>query len=131
MFAKLELTEDIKKFIKDTEYLNEDFNGIKELLFTSEMTRVEYSLVDIINIQFHFKEIKMSAYSKIKNNQELNIIEGMLIDRLLTKYNGLSLMSVEKHLEWINENCKEVESKMGLIGIIKQFLERIGNYVRK
>ena len=131
MFAKLELTEDIKKFIKDTEYLNEDFNGIKELLFTSEMTRVEYSLVDIINIQFHFKEIKMSAYSKIKNNQELNIIEGMLIDRLLTKYNGLSVMSVEKHLEWINENCKEVEPKMGLIGIIKQFLERIGNYVRK
>ena len=131
MFAKLELTEDIKKFIKDTEYLNEDFNGIKELLFTSEMTRVEYSLVDIINIQFHFKEIKMSAYSKIKNNQELNIIEGMLIDRLLTKYNGLSLISVEKHLEWINENCEEVEPKMGLIGIIKQFSERIGNYVRK
>lgn len=131
MFAKLELTEDIKKFIKDTEYLNEDFNEIKELLFTSEMTMVEYSLVDIINIQFHFKEIKMSAYSKIKNNQELNIIEGMLIDRLLTKYNGLSLISVEKHLEWINENCEEVEPKMGLIGIIKQFSERIGNYVRK
>ena len=70
MFAKLELTEDIKKFIKDTEYLDEDFNEIKELLFTSEMTKVEYSLIDIMNIQFYFKEIKMSAYSKVKNNQE-------------------------------------------------------------
>ena len=47
MFAKLELTEDLKKFIKDTEYLNEDFNDIKELLFTSEMTKIKYSLVDI------------------------------------------------------------------------------------
>lgn len=131
MFAKLELTEDIKKFIKDTEYLDEDFNEIKELLFTSEMTKVEYSLIDIMNIQFHFKEIKMSAYSKVKNNQKLDIIEGMLIERLLTKYNGLNLISVEEHLKWINENCEEVEPKMGLIGIIKQISERIGNYVRK
>ncbi len=131
MFAKLELTEDIKKFIKDTEYLDEDFNEIKELLFTSEMTKVEYSLIDIMNIQFYFKEIKMSAYSKVKNNQELDIIEGMLIERLLTKYNGLNLISVEEHLKWINENCEEVEPKMGLIGIIKQISERIGNYVRK
>ena len=131
MFAKLELTEDIKKFIKDTEYLDEDFNEIKELLFTSEMTKVEYSLIDIMNIQFYFKEIKMSAYSKVKNNQELDIIEGMLIERLLTKYNGLNLISVEEHLKWINENCEEVEPKMGLIGIIKQLTERIGNYVRK
>ena len=131
MFAKLELTEDIKKFIKDTEYLDEDFNEIKELLFTSEMTKVEYSLIDIMNIQFYFKEIKMSVYSKVKNNQELDIIEGMLIERLLTKYNGLNLISVEEHLKWINENCEEVEPKMGLIGIIKQISERIGNYVRK
>lgn len=131
MFAKLELTEDIKKFIKDTEYLDEDFNEIKELLFTSEMTKVEYSLIDIMNIQFHFKEIKMSAYFKVKKYQELDIIEGMLIERLLTKYNGLNLISVEEHLKWINENCEEVEPKMGLIGIIKQISERIGNYVRK
>ena len=131
MFAKLELTEDIKKFIKDTEYLNEDFNDIKELLFTSEMTKIKYSLVDIMNIQFHFKEIKRSTYHKVKSNQKLNIIEGMLIERLLTKYNVLILMSVEEHLNFIYKNCEDVESKRGIFAIIRQFSERIGNYGSK
>ena len=50
------------------------------------------------------------TYHKVKSNQKLNIIEGMLIERLLTKYNGLSLMSVEEHLNFIYKNCEDVES---------------------
>lgn len=111
MYAELELTKDIENFIKNTETYNESFDEIKELLFTSKMKKNTYSITDILNITMQYQNIKRNTYYKVLHEEKLNFIEGMLIERLITKYNGLELVSVEKHLKMIEENCIIVPDK--------------------
>lgn len=108
MYAEIELTEDIKNFLKETESYNETFDEIKELLFTNEMLSEHYSITEILKATMQFQEIKRNAYHKALHNQKLNYIEGMLIERLLTKYNGLELVSVNEHLKIIQESCIDI-----------------------
>ncbi len=122
MFAKVELTDEIIKFIKNSETHNESFNEIKELIFTSDMLNLKYSVIEQMKIKIQFQEMKNNTFYKILHNKELNYIEGMLFERLVTKYNGLELMSIEEHLKLIKECCEDIppKKKLNIIERIKQ-----------
>lgn len=122
MFAILELTEENVKILKEIKTHNEDFEEMKELIFTTKMLNQEYSLVDQINIKFQFQELKENAYYKALNKQKLNIIEGMLIERIIAKYNGYELISIEEHLKLIDQCCEDIPEKRNLLGFFESFL---------
>lgn len=132
MFAKVELTDEIIKFIKEAETYNESFEEIKELIFTSDMLKREYSFYDQINIILQFQKIKNNTFYKTLNNKELNYIEGMLLERLITKYNGLKIMPFEQHLKLIENCCEYMPEKKKFFKIFDFILERIRQiWIRK
>ena len=131
MFALLELTEENMKILKETKTHNENFEEIKELIFTTKMLKKEYSLVDQINIKFQFQELKKNAYYKALNKQKLNIIEGLLIERIIAKYNEYELISIEEHLKLIDQCCEDITEKRNLLRFFESFLIGFRRYKEK
>lgn len=124
MFAKVELTKELANFINESKKHTESFEEIKELIFTTEMIKKDYSFVEQINIVLQFQEIKNNTFYKALNNKELNYIEGMLLVRIIDKHNGLELPSFENHLEQVKECCKEIPPKSNFAKIFDFISER-------
>lgn len=124
MFARVELTKELADFIKESKKHSESFEEIKELIFTTEMIKKNYSFVDQINIILQFQKMKNNTFYKTLNNKELNYIEGMLLERLIAKHNGLELPSFENHLEQVKECCEEIPPKSSLAKIFDFISER-------
>lgn len=126
MFAKVELTEELKNFIQQWKKHNESFEEIKELIFTSEMLKANYTIVDQFNIGIQFQEIKRNTFSKTLNNKELNYIEGILLERLIAKHKGIKLMPFEEHLKQVEKRCEYVLAKSKSSKIFASVVERLG-----
>lgn len=126
MYAELELTEEIKEFINETKSYNETFEEIQELMFTSVMLSKEYSITEMLKATMQFQNIKRNAYYKVLHSQKMNYIEGMLIERLIAKYNGLELISVDEHLKLIQENCIDVPLESTISKTLGFIFKKIG-----
>lgn len=131
MFAILELTDENIRILKETRTCNECFDEIKELIFTTKMMDKEYSLLDQLRVKFQFQEIKRNAYFKALNKQKLNIIEGMLIERIIAKYNGYELISIEEHLKLIDQCCEDITEDKNILGFFDSLLTRFKNKAKK
>lgn len=105
MYATIELNEEIISFLNSMKKHTESFEEIKELVFTKERLKKNYTVVEKFNLTLQFQEIKKSAINKALNNQKLNYPEGFLIERLIAKYFDEKMISVEDHCKLINSNC--------------------------
>lgn len=110
MYATIELNEEIIRFLIYMKKHTESFEEIKELVFTQERLKKNYTVAEKFNLTMQFQEIKKSAINKALNNQKLNYPEGFLIERLIAKYFDEKMISVEDHCKLINSNCN-VEKK--------------------
>lgn len=105
MWAEVEVTNDILKFINKSKNHIETFDEIKELVFTEERLRTNYSIPDMMMLSLQFQRIKNSAFEKVLNHQKLNFPEGFVIERLLAKYYNEDYVSVEDHIQQIKLTC--------------------------
>lgn len=105
MWAKIDLTDDVVKFINEVQKHNESFDEIRELVFTKERLNTNYSAIEMLQLSMQFNEIKHSALNKILNNQPLNFPEGFLVERLMAKYMNEDYIPVEEHVARIRNNC--------------------------
>lgn len=129
MFAKVELTKELNDFINQCKNHNESFEEIKELIFTSEMLKRNYSFVDQLNIKMQFQEMKNNTFFKVLNNKELNYIEGMLLERLIDKHDNIELKSLEEHLKEIEMCCEYVPAKSKAAKMFACISERFGSWM--
>lgn len=129
MFAKVELTKELNDFINQCKNHNESFEEIKELIFTSEMLKRNYSFVDQLNIKMQFQEMKNNTFFKVLNNKELNYIEGMLLERLIDKHDNIELKSLEEHLKEIEMCCEYVPAKSKATKMFACISERFGSWM--
>ena len=127
MFAKVELTKELNDFINKCKNHNESFEEIKELIFTSEMLKRNYSFVDQLNIKMQFQGMKNNTFFKVLNNKELNYIEGMLLERLIDKHDNIELKSLEEHLKEIEMCCEYVPAKSKATKMFACISERFGS----
>lgn len=127
MFAKVELTKELNDFINQCKNHNESFEEIKELIFTSEMLKRNYSFVDQLNIKMQFQGMKNNTFFKVLNNKKLNYIEGMLLERLIDKHDNIELKSLEEHLKEIEMCCKYVPAKSKTAKMFACISERFGS----
>lgn len=127
MFAKVELTKELNDFINQCKNHNESFEEIKELIFTSEMLKRNYSFVDQLNIKMQFQGMKNNTFFKVLNNKELNYIEGMLLERLIDKHDNIELKSLEEHLKEIEMCCEYVPAKSKATKMFACISERFGS----
>lgn len=129
MFAKVELTKELNDFINQCKNHNESFEEIKELIFTSEMLKRNYSFVDQLNIKMQFQGMKNNTFFKVLNNKELNYIEGMLLERLIDKHDNIELKSLEEHLKEIEMCCEYVPAKSKATKMFACISERFGSWM--
>ena len=127
MFAKVELTKELNDFINQCKNHNESFEEIKELIFTFEMLKRNYSFVDQLNIKMQFQGMKNNTFFKVLNNKELNYIEGMLLERLIDKHDNIELKSLEEHLKEIEMCCEYVPAKSKATKMFACISERFGS----
>ena len=127
MFAKVELTKELNDFINQCKNHNERFEEIKELIFTSEMLKRNYSFVDQLNIKMQFQGMKNNTFFKVLNNKELNYIEGMLLERLIDKHDNIELKSLKEHLKEIEICCEYVPAKSKATKMFACISERFGS----
>lgn len=125
MYAEVELTKEIELFITETQSYNESWSEIKELIFTTAMKKKNYSVADILTMTLQFQNIKRNTYYKVLHKQKLNYIEGMLIERLIAKYNGHKLMSIDEHLKQIEQVCIDITNENKLLKLLKSIIKLI------
>lgn len=131
MYATIELNEEIIRFLICMKNHTESFEEIKELVFTQERLKKNYTVAEKFNLTMQFQEIKKSAINKALNNQKLNYPEGFLIERLMAKYFDKKMISVEDHCMLINNNCNvEKRTNISLYQKLKN-ISNINNVVLK
>lgn len=86
MYAKVELTDDVYKFINESENYVETFAEIQELVFSERMLKKKYTMIDIFQYLMIFQRIKYSAFNKVKAKKKLNYPEAVVFERLMAKY---------------------------------------------
>ena len=136
MWAKIDLTDDVVKFVNEVQENNETFEEIRELVFTKERLNTNYSAIEILQLSMQFNDIKHSALHKIINNQPLNFSEGFLIERLMAKYMNEDYISVEEHVARIRNNCSNdklaVDEQKKISKLSNNiFVKLFGNIARK
>ncbi len=105
MYAEVELSEDILNLIDKFQNHNETFEEIKELVFTKERSDKIYNVTEIFNLTIQFQEIKRNAINKALKKEKLNFSEGIVFERLLSKYSNEDFLPVEEHIKQIKLNC--------------------------
>lgn len=105
MFAEVTLDEYVKQFIDYEKNHNETLEEMKELVFTKERLEKDYTMTELINLNFIFQKIKISALEKVLNKEQLNFPEGFVFERMLSKYENSEFLSVEAHMEQIKKSC--------------------------
>jgi hypothetical protein len=105
MWAEVELTQEIKLFIKKIRCTVEPFEEIKQIAFNEKMISKQYNISEMVYYSTLFHQIKKSAFDKVLKKKKLDLLEGIIFDRLLTKYNNEPLLPFNDYLKCINDNC--------------------------